>query len=311
MRVGRASGLHGCGKGRGDHTKQNEFAFVHAPQLRSLYSGVEREDDARPRLNATEPALSANRNLDDFDVETPQHLHCYASSTRATLTGDRAGPAVVVLGGISGNRWVSRGSDGGPGWWPGLVGNAAAINTEAFAILGVDYAADESGRTAPTTQEQAEAVLAAMDAAGIASAAIVGASYGGMVALSLAAAYPERVRRLVVISADATPHPMATAIRELQRRVVTLGAANGCGKDALAVARGMAMLSYRTAEEFGGAFRGRDRRTIAAVVERAGRVPARMRRAFVKRMSPRRFLSLSASIDRHCVDPGAIRRLFC
>lgn len=200
---------------------------------------------------------------------------------------------------------MSRGSDGGPGWWPGLVGYDAAINTEAFAILGVDYAADESGRTAPTTQEQAQVVLAAMDTADIASAAFVGASYGGMVALSLAAAHPERVRRLVVISADAAPHPMATAIREL-RRVMTLGVANGCGKDALAVARGMAMLSYRTAEEFGERFAGGIEGASPLSLSAPGAYLHACGEAFVKRMSPERFLSLSASIDRHCVDPGAI-----
>lgn len=214
--------------------------------------------------------------------------------------------AVVALGGISGDRFVCRGPDGGPGWWPGLIGKGVAIDPAERSVLGVDYAADACGRTAPTTQDQAAVVLAAMDAAGIEEAAIVGASYGGMVALAFAELYPHRGARLVLISVDAKPHPMATAIREVQRRTVAMGLANDCGEQALAIARGMAMLSYRTTEEFGDRFAG----GIAGADPLTTSAPGEYLRAcgedFCRRMSPERFLSLSASIDRHRVDPARV-----
>src|SRR3546814_14837706 len=67
--------------------------------------------------------------------------------------------------------------------------------------------------------------------------AVVGASYGGMVALSLGQHFPARVKRIVVISAGASAHPAATALRELQRRVVALGIAEGAAAEALSIAR--------------------------------------------------------------------------
>lgn len=241
----------------------------------------------------------------EFDVPVPLHLRRYGDRVRATLTGD--GSAVVVLGGISGTRFVCGDADGEGGWWGGLVGASRAVCPHDFSILGIDFAADETGRAALDTVDQAEIIAAAMDAAGIASAAMVGASYGGMVALSLAARVPDRVTRLVVISADAAPHPMATANRELQRRTVALGLANGCGEEALAIARGQAMLTYRTAKEFGERFAG----GLAGDDPLGSTQPGDYLRAcgasFVSRMSPGRFLSLSASIDRHRVEPAAVR----
>lgn len=240
----------------------------------------------------------------EFDVPVPSHLLRFGTSVRATLVGE--GPAVVVLGGISGTRFVCGAADGEGGWWGGLIESGHAVCPPDFAILGIDYAADEDGRAAPGTQDQAHVVLAAMDAAGIASASFVGASYGGMVALSLAALDPARVDRLVVISADASPHPTATALRELQRRTVALGMANGCGAEALAIARGMAMLTYRTAEEFGERFEGGLASEDPLAVTQPGAYLRACGAAFVERMSPGRFLSLSASIDRHKVDPASV-----
>mgnify|MGYP001147286652 CR=1 FL=1 len=60
--------------------------------------------------------------------------------------------------------------------------------------------------------------------------AIVGASYGGMVALAFAARWPRRVERLFVMSAADRTHPMATAWRSVQRRTVRLRSQGGAGR---------------------------------------------------------------------------------
>src|SRR5256885_15907587 len=77
-----------------------------------------------------------------------------------------------------------------------------------------------------------------------------------MVGLALAEIEPQRIDRLVVVGAAGVPHPAATAARELQRRVVALGIEAGRGGGALAIARGMAMLTYRTPQEVAGRFDG-------------------------------------------------------
>jgi homoserine O-acetyltransferase len=243
----------------------------------------------------------------DFEVPLPEPLRRFGESSRAAVTGPAGAPFIVALGGISGNRFVCRGRNGGAGWWPGLVGAGCAVDPARYRVIGIDYAADADGRTAPSTKDQARVVCAALDALGVGRAhAIVGASYGGMVALSLAQHFPDRVRRLAVISAGARPHAAATAIRELQRRVVALGIANGGAAEALSIARGLAMLTYRTPDEFARRFAGGLPGRAPLAISQPGRYLRARGEAFLGVMSPERFLSLSASIDRHDVDPAAI-----
>ena len=148
--------------------------------------------------------------------------------------GDPANPPIVVLGGISANCFPALRPDGSPGWWCGLAGDTHAINPREHFIIGMDFAADATGATAPSTADQARVLAAALDAIGVRRpVTVVGASYGAMVGLALAEAEPARVDKLVIISAAEEPHPQSTAARELQRRVVSLGLLAGNGDEAL------------------------------------------------------------------------------
>ena len=243
----------------------------------------------------------------DVEVMLPRGLKHFGSSVRVRVTGREVAPLVVALGGISGNRFVSDHPDGKEGWWPGMVGPGCAIDPGHLRVLGLDFAADPRGMIAPSTREQAQVLHAVLDRLSVDKAhAIVGASYGGMVALSFAEHFPDRVGKLVVISASARPHPAATALRELQRRVVKLGIETGQERHALALARGMAMMTYRTPEEFGRRFRGGISEPDCLAASEPGAYLRARGEAFLSVMSPQRFLSLSASIDRHEVDATRI-----
>ena len=243
----------------------------------------------------------------DIEVRLPPSVRRFGERTRVRLTGNPDGPVVAALGGISANRMVCRGENGGPGWWSGLVGEGCAIDPTKFRVLGLDFAADPTGCCAPSSQDQALVLSAALDAAAIPRLhAIVGASYGGMVGLSFAEQFPDRVEKLVIISAGCEPHPAASATRELQRRIVALGIARGASEEALAIARGMAMLSYRTSAEFGERFRGGNETDDPLETSQPGAYLRARGDAFNAVMSPERFLSLSASIDRHRIDPSRI-----
>jgi homoserine O-acetyltransferase len=261
----------------------------------------------RPQLEnapSNERCPAAPTDLKIFKVAVPEDLHQFGESVRASALGNPANPPVFVLGGISANCFPALQPDGTPGWWPGLTGKGQAIDPQDHYIIGLDFAADDSGVIAPSTADQARVLAAALDTIGIdRPLTIVGASYGAMVGLALAASEPARVDRLVVISAGAEPHPASTAARELQRRVVSLGLLAGRGDEALAIARGMAMLTYRTPAEFQVRFDG----GIADDTPLSSSAPGAYLRArgqaFRSVMSPGRFLSLSASIDRHGVRP--------
>ena len=244
---------------------------------------------------------------EDIAVPLPAALHAFGRSATARLTGPAGAPLLVLLGGISGNRFVCAREDGRVGWWPGLAGGGFAADPARFRVLGIDFAADENGRLAPCTRDQASVVCAALDAVGEARAhAVIGASYGGMVALAIGQHHPERAGRLVIISAADRPHAAATAIRELQRRVVALGIAAGRGEEALGIARGMAMLTYRTPDELAQRFAPGTSGADPLEVTDVGAYLRARGEAFREVMSAGRFLSLSASIDRHRVDPAAI-----
>lgn len=239
----------------------------------------------------------------DVEVPLPAELRRFGDATALRISGSDNGEVIVALGGISANRFVCRGLDGSAGWWPNLVGEGCAVGPDRYRVVGIDYAADATGRSAPSTGDQARVLAAALDVAGIQSVrAIVGASYGGMVGLSFAALFPERVEKLVIISAAADAHPAASATRELQRRVVAMGIENGSADEALAIARGMAMLSYRTPLEFGERFRGGLASEDPLAPCEPGLYLRARGKAFCVVMAPQRFLSLSASIDRHRVN---------
>jgi homoserine O-acetyltransferase len=231
------------------------------------------------------------------------------------LVGPAGAPVVVTLGGISASRHASAtAASPEPGWWEPVVGPGRAIDTTQWRVLGLDWldgGRADDGRPARivTTHDQADALAAVLDALGIARAhAVVGASYGGMVALAFAERYPERVDRLVVVSAAHETHPMSTALRAVQRRVVELGLETGRARDALALARALAMTTYRGVKEFAERFDSRpdavDERDATFPVERYIRHHGEK---FAAAWRPERFLALSLSADLHRVDPAAVR----
>lgn len=245
----------------------------------------------------------------DIEVPLPHSLRHLSDTTTARLSGNADGPLVVALGGISADRFVAIGRGGEAGWWPGLVGQGCAVDPERHLILGLDFAADERGRSAPSTRDQAEVLCVALDVCGRRRAdALVGASYGGMVGLALARHWPERIGRLAAISAPAAPHPSATAGRELQRRAAALGITAGRPEEGLSIARGLAMMTYRTPDEFAERFEGGIADEDPLCASAPGAYLRARGEAYGAVMSAGRFLSLSASIDRHSVE---LERIAC
>jgi len=241
-----------------------------------------------------------------------EHARLPFAAATYEITGD-GGPAVAVLGGISATRHLAaHEGDPSPGWWEAQVGPGRAIDTTRVRAIGIDYlgAGLREGDAVPlvSTADQARALAAVLDAAGVGRLhALVGASYGGMVALAFAALFPDRAGQVVVLSAAHQPHPMATAVRAVQRRVVRDGVACGRGREALALARALAMTTYRTGRELAGRFgggwtvdgEGAARFEVEAYLDHQGS-------RYARRFTPERFLCLSQSIDLHRVDPAAV-----
>jgi len=236
---------------------------------------------------------------DDFRLESGQRLT--ARQVVGRLYGPADGPLVVAAGGISSDRFATR-------WWPWAVKAGGPINLDRVRVLAFDLL---PGREEPcvtiTTTDQARLLTLLLDSLRKPQIdAFVGASYGGCIGLAFAAAFPKRIGELAVISAAHRTHPAATAWRGVQRRLVAF--ARECGREAegIALTRQLAMTTYRTADELALRFSSTPPAVAGAPYPVCDYLIARGA-AYAEATSADRWISLSDSLDRHRIDPGAVR----
>jgi homoserine O-acetyltransferase/O-succinyltransferase len=229
------------------------------------------------------------------------------------LVGPEDAPVIAVLGGISAHRIVC----GAEGWWPELVGPGHGIDTKEFRVLGIDYlggrgqssAPEPNGRFPPlSSYDQAEALHRIVEHLKLKSLhAIVGASYGGMVALCFAERHPAYVGRIVVLSAADKSQVLSTAWRSVQRQIVREAIARGDGPSGLKLARALAMATYRSSVEFELRFGGAPKRQADRFRFPIEEYLFARGDDYVQKYRAETFLSLSESIDLHQMDATAVR----
>ena len=180
-----------------------------------------------------------------------------------------AAPQVVVIHALTGS------ADAAGDWWEPLIGPGRALDTRRIGVLGANLLGGRYGSTGPTTpdlrtgrpfgrgfpavstRDQARAQWALLDALGIGEAAlVVGGSLGGMVALEVALIRPDSVRHVMPIAAPAATGPMAVAWNHLQVTLI-----ERLGDEGLALARQLAMTTYRSEPTSTSASDGRPSRT--------------------------------------------------
>ncbi len=232
------------------------------------------------------------------------------------LSGRIGAPTVLVMGGISAHRRV----DGDGGWWSDLAGHDGVLDPGEYSILAFDWLGGCGESTRATGDrfplidalDQATALVQLLDWLEVECLhAVIGASYGGQVALQLLRHYPERLGGALVIGAAHRAYPLGVALRGIQRRIVAAGIEFGRPEDAIALARELAMISYRSAEEFAQRFDA----PAAATGDRGVRHPVQAYLGhcgakFARRFGPWPYLRLSQSIDLHSVEPERIAAPF-
>jgi homoserine O-acetyltransferase len=232
------------------------------------------------------------------------------------LVGPANAPVVCAIGGISANRRPCVTEDPRQGWWSQVVGPDRALDSNRFRILSFDYLGGSGESTGPqegesfpsiSSYDQAEALVGVLNHLGIKSLrAIAGGSYGGMVALAFGERYPERVLQILIIGASDRAHPMATAWRTVQRRIVRFAAQTGQAKEGLQLARALAMSTYRSTEEFAARFAGVPSQGDAGFTFPVEDYLFSRGADYATRYRPESFLCLSESIDLHRVDAARI-----
>lgn len=183
------------------------------------------------------------------------------------------GNAVLVCHALTGDADV-------PQWWPGVVGEGRALDARRHFIIGSNILGGCCGTTGPlsedprtdrpygldfptvTVQDMVAAQAALLDALGVTRLLLVtGGSLGGMQALAWAILHPERVATAFVAAAPWASPPLAIAWNEIGRQAILTDpdfsprALPGGGPHrGLAVARMLAMTTYRSSRDFDGRF---------------------------------------------------------
>ncbi len=254
-----------------------------------------------------------------LELPPPWRLHHGGQLDQARIAyrieGPAAAPLVAALGGISAHRRVS--GDEAGGWWPALVGAGRGVDSAKYRILGIDYLGGSGDSSAPDGARPFPAISAFDQAAALAALlrardlgplhAIVGASYGGMVALAFASRFADLVGRIVVISASDHARPLATAWRSVQRQIVREAIARGDGAAGLKLARALAMTTYRSAAEFEERFSGPPQFEEGRFRFPVERYLFARGDDYVRRYRPESFVALSESIDLHAMDASLVR----
>ncbi|HTY26796.1 MAG TPA: homoserine O-acetyltransferase, partial [Mycobacterium sp.] len=131
---------------------------------------------------------------------------------------------VVVLHALTGDSHITGPAGPGhptPGWWDGVAGPGAPIDTNRWCAIATNVLGGCRGSTGPsslardgrplgsrfpliTVRDQVAADVAALAALGITEvAAVIGGSMGGARALEWMIGYPERVRAALVLAVGA------------------------------------------------------------------------------------------------------------
>ena len=160
---------------------------------------------------------------------------------------------------------------GKPGWWQRSVGPGLPIDTDRYFVICANVLGGCMGSTGPaspgedaepygmrfpviTIRDMVRAQIALLDALGIDRLhSVVGGSMGGMLALSLAANFPERTASALVVASTARHSAQNIAFHEVGRQAIMAdpdwrkGQYYGHGKGpekGLAVARMAAHITY-------------------------------------------------------------------
>jgi homoserine O-acetyltransferase/O-succinyltransferase len=245
--------------------------------------------------------------------------------------------AVLVLHALTGDAHAAGPPGVGHaarGWWDGLIGPGAAIDTDRYHVVCPNVLGGCQGTTGPasrspegtpygsrfpliTIRDQVAVEVALADRLGIEQwASVIGGSMGGMRVLEWCVDQPERVVRAVVLAVGAAASADQIALCSLQIRAIQADPAFQGGDyyenkrrpvDGLSIARGLGQFSYRTRDEFEQRF-GREgqgeeeplkggRYAIESYLEHHGEKLA-------ERFDPNSYLILSEAMNHHDVGRG-------
>ena len=162
-----------------------------------------------------------------------------AYETYGELAPDRSN-AILLCHALTGDQYVASTHPltGKPGWWERMVGPGLPIDTDRYHVICANVIGSCLGSSGPasispdgapyamrfpviTIRDMVRGLVGLLDALGIERLhAVVGGSMGGMQVLSLAANWPERAERVLVIASTSRHSAQNIAFHELGRQAI-------------------------------------------------------------------------------------------
>jgi len=235
------------------------------------------EEEELPMPNIHSP--THRRSIGALSLSTGDRIAnvevAYEQYGELSSAGDNA---VVVCHALTGSARAA----GEDGWWDPIIGPGAAIDTDRYAVFCSNILGSCYGTTGPssinpdtnevygsdfpriTVQDMVRVQLRLLDAIGVRSiVTVVGGSLGGLQVLEWAAQAPDRIRSIIPIGCSLAHSAWAIGFNETARQAIRSDP-NWHGGDylrqstnpeaGLALARMIAMLSYRSEASFGTRF---------------------------------------------------------
>ncbi len=202
-------------------------------------------------------------------------------------------------------------------WWSGLFGQKKLFNKSEYRIICANIIGSCYGSSGPTNWNEFS-IYSSLTMRDIARAHVVlrkelklstidiliGASIGGQQAIEWAIQEPTRIKKLILIATNAVQSPFGKAFNEAQRLALkadaTFGIDNG-GKAGLKAARALAMVSYRSYEDF--AIKQRDEQEKVDNFNACSYL-AYQGQKFIDRFSSLSYFSITKAMDSHNVGRG-------
>ncbi|KAI9359993.1 homoserine O-acetyltransferase [Zopfochytrium polystomum] len=167
----------------------------------------------------------------------PEFTIAYESWGKLNAARDNV---ILLCTGLSASSHAkSHEKNAAPGWWEKFIGPSLPLDTDRFHIICTNVIGGCFGSTGPssldprtgkpygttfpivTLWDMVRAQFKMLDSMGISKLhACVGSSMGGMQSIAAAALYPDRIGKVVSISAAARSHPFSIALRFVQRQVL-------------------------------------------------------------------------------------------
>jgi homoserine O-acetyltransferase/O-succinyltransferase len=219
----------------------------------------------------------------------------YAYETYGTLNADRSN-AILICHALTMDQYVASTHPitGKPGWWLNMVGQGKPIDLDRYCVICINVLGSCMGSSGPasfdpgtdepyamdfpviTIADMVRAQVILLDHLGIERlACVVGGSMGGMLGLTFASLYPERVQSAIIIASTARHSAQNIAFHEVGRQAIMAdpnwqgGAYYGSVDQpaaGLAVARMAAHITYLSeaglTEKFGRRLQDRDAKTF-------------------------------------------------